>query len=158
MLKTWAAELQTEIDGKPETDAALEEKQALLKSILSKCKSAVDVAPTAGAKLSGSDFSRDQTSRLRSSESALSSIEFTGRDYDSSSKLINQADKILISQTGKTFTACCLPNRATKDVSWFCSLYFLIMSLTDRVASHIYRAVVKEMGVREIALMVQNVG
>ena len=94
MLKTWATELQKEIEGTADTDPAFKEKKALLKSILSKCKSAVEDALTTGAMLSGGVFSRDQTSRLRSSESALSSIELTGRDYDSTSKFVSQADKI----------------------------------------------------------------
>ena len=44
--------------------------------------------------LPGSDFSRDQLSRLRSSESALSALEFTGRDYDSNSKYVATVDKM----------------------------------------------------------------
>ena len=94
MLKTWADDLQKTIAATAEEDDSLPDKKALLKSILAKCKSAVDQAPTTGSKIPSSDFSRDQTSRLRSSESALSVIEFTGRDYDSTSKFVNQADKI----------------------------------------------------------------
>ena len=94
VLRAWAEDLQKEIAGMDATDATFDDKKALHKSILAKLKSAVDDAPTTGAKLPSSDFSRDQTSRLRSSESALSSLEFTGRDYDSNSKYVSTVEKI----------------------------------------------------------------
>jgi hypothetical protein len=94
MLKAWSEQLEKEIAAMDIADASLPEKKALLKSILSKCKTAVDDAPTSGSKLSGSDFSRDQLSRLRSSESALSELEFTGHDYDSTTKFVNKVDMI----------------------------------------------------------------
>ncbi len=94
MLKAWSEDLEKEVAGMDASDDARDDKKALLKTILAKLKSAIDKAPTSGSKLPGSDFSRDQTSRLRSSESALSSLEFTGRDYDSNCKFVSTVDKI----------------------------------------------------------------
>ena len=94
MLKSWSEDLQKEIAAMNTADESLPGKKALLESILRKCKSVVDDTSTSGSKLPSSDFSRDQTSKLRSSESALSAIEFTGHDYDSTVKFVGSVDKI----------------------------------------------------------------
>ena len=94
MLKSWSEELQTEIAGLSSSDDTLPAKKQLLTTLLAKLEKAVKDAPTSGTKLPGSDFSRDQLSRLRSSESALSALEFTGRDHDSNSKYVTTVDKI----------------------------------------------------------------
>jgi hypothetical protein len=94
MLKSWTTELETEIAGLAKTDEILPAKKQLLATILAKLEKAVKDAPTSGSKLPGSDFTRDQLSRLRSSESALSALEFSGRDYDANSKYVATVDKI----------------------------------------------------------------
>jgi hypothetical protein len=94
MLKSWTPELETEIAGLAKTDEILPAKKQLLATILAKLEKAVKDAPTSGSKLPGSDFTRDQLSRLRSSESALSALEFTGRDHDSNPKYVTTVDKI----------------------------------------------------------------
>lgn len=64
MLKSWSEELQTEISGLSSSDDILAAKKQLLKTVLAKLEKAVKDAPTSGAKLPGSDFSRDQASKL----------------------------------------------------------------------------------------------
>ena len=94
MLKSWSADLQKEIAAINIANESLPGKKSLLESILRKVKSVVDDTSNFGSKVASSNFYRDQTSKLRRSESALSAIEFTGHDDDSTDNFVGCVDKI----------------------------------------------------------------
>jgi len=79
-IKEWAETTKAELDKMDKSDPHYKGKSDLYASLLAKATSAVAGATVTGASSSNGDLTRDQIAALRSAETALSSLEFNGRD------------------------------------------------------------------------------
>lgn len=93
-LKSWAESTKAELDKMDKSDPHYKGKSDLYASLLAKATSAVGSATVTGAPSFNGNLTRDQIAALRSAETALSSLEFTGRDFDLNAPVIATTDKI----------------------------------------------------------------
>ena len=93
-IKEWAESTKAELDKMDRSDPNYKVKSDLYANLLAKAVSAVGCATVKGASSPNGDLTRDQIAALRSAETALSALEFTGRDFDLTAKFVACVDKI----------------------------------------------------------------
>lgn len=87
-LREWTDSLKAELDEMDATDFNYKVKNDLYASLLAKAASAVGGGTIKGGSSSIGDLTRDQIAALRSAETALSLLKFSGRDYYLTAKFV----------------------------------------------------------------------